>query len=361
VLHAGLGLLAAEGLDALTARRLAREAATSPAAVYELFGDKAGVVRAIFFRGFRALADELAAPVAPARPPAELLELAQRYRGFILAHPALAAVMFSRPYASFDPAPEERAAGAAVRERILAAVSAAIEAGALAGDALDIAHAYVALIHGFAAAEVSQRLGRSERSVQRRWDGGVQALLAGFAPAAPATVPSARAPADIGRARRAVPAGARAASIRRGTASDAGAIGRLLHEFNVEFDEPTPGPARLAGRIERMLGEGDTSVLLAGASADGLAVLRFRASIWTEGLECYLAELYVVPSLRGRGIGRALMVAAMAHARERGADHIDLGTAESDLAARGLYESLGFSNREGRPGGPLNYFYEREL
>ena len=83
--------------------------------------------------------------------------------------------------------------------------------------------------------------------------------------------------------------------------------------------------------------------------------------IWSEALECYLAELYVVPAMRGRGLGRALMNAAMQFARERGADYMDLGTAETDLAARSLYESLGFSNREGKADGPLNYYYEREL
>jgi hypothetical protein len=31
------------------------------------------------------------------------------------------------------------------------------------------------------------------------------------------------------------------------------------------------------------------------------------------------------------------------------------------VVARALYESLGFSNREGKPDGPLNYFYEREI
>jgi hypothetical protein len=40
---------------------------------------------------------------------------------------------------------------------------------------------------------------------------------------------------------------------------------------------------------------------------------------------------------------------------------MDLGTGEDDAAARALYESLGFSNREGKPDGPLNFFYEREL
>jgi ribosomal protein S18 acetylase RimI-like enzyme len=84
-------------------------------------------------------------------------------------------------------------------------------------------------------------------------------------------------------------------------------------------------------------------------------------SIYSEELGAYLAELYVVPDLRGRGLGRALLEAAMDLARERGADHIDLNTAESDTAARGLYESMGFTNREGRPDGPSMLYYEREL
>ena len=102
-------------------------------------------------------------------------------------------------------------------------------------------------------------------------------------------------------------------------------------------------------------------MLLGGAGPDGVAVLRFRPSIWSEALECYLAELYVVPHRRGHGLGRALMNAAIDVARREGADHMDLGTAEDDLAARALYESLGFSNREGKPDGPINYYYEREL
>jgi ribosomal protein S18 acetylase RimI-like enzyme len=111
-----------------------------------------------------------------------------------------------------------------------------------------------------------------------------------------------------------------------------------------------------------MLLPGDEmTVLLAGAGPDGLAVLRFRPSLWSDGLECYVAELYVVPERRGRGLGRALMEESIEHARRRGADHMDLGTSEDDVAARALYESLGFTNREGRPDGPFMYVYEREL
>jgi ribosomal protein S18 acetylase RimI-like enzyme len=151
------------------------------------------------------------------------------------------------------------------------------------------------------------------------------------------------------------------ATVRRAELDDAGAIGRLLHDFNREFDEPTPDPEALAERARELLAGRHITVLLVGDGPDGLAVLRFRPAIWTRALECYLAELYVVPAERGRGLGRALMEAALDLARAEGADHIDLGTGEDDVAARALYESLGFSNREGRPDGPVNYFYEREL
>jgi ribosomal protein S18 acetylase RimI-like enzyme len=150
-------------------------------------------------------------------------------------------------------------------------------------------------------------------------------------------------------------------AIRLAGSEDSAVIGRLLDAFNREYDDPTPGPDKLAERLGELIADGDTVVLLAGSQAEGLAVLRFRRSIWTEGLECYLAELYVVPERRGRGLGRALMLAAIELARKRGADYMDLNTGEHDLAARALYESLGFSRTEGKPDGPVNYYYEREL
>ena len=135
--------------------------------------------------------------------------------------------------------------------------------------------------------------------------------------------------------------------------------GRLLHDFNTEFDDPTPGAGALAGRLRELVEAGGTEVLIVG-DAEGVAVLRFRPSVWSTADECYLAELYVAPEQRGRGLGRALMVAAIDAARTRGADYMDLGTSEDDVAARALYESLGFINREGA-GGPITYFDEREL
>jgi ribosomal protein S18 acetylase RimI-like enzyme len=138
-------------------------------------------------------------------------------------------------------------------------------------------------------------------------------------------------------------------------------VARLLHDFNREFDEPTPPVERLAERMSGLIAGGETVVLLAGEGPDGLAVLRFRPAIWSSGLECYLAELYVRPAQRGRGLGRALMEAALREARARGADTMEIGVDEPDHAARRLYESLGFSNRSGGSTGPVMYVYELDL
>jgi hypothetical protein len=40
---------------------------------------------------------------------------------------------------------------------------------------------------------------------------------------------------------------------------------------------------------------------------------------------------------------------------------MDLGTGETDTAARALYESCGFTNREGGPDNPIMLYYERDL
>ena len=149
--------------------------------------------------------------------------------------------------------------------------------------------------------------------------------------------------------------------VRRAEPADAEAIGRLLHDFSTEFDDYTPGPEKFARRLRELIETDEATVFLAGDGPDGLAILRFRPSLYSENLECYLAELYVVPERRGHGLGRSLMEAALAEARSRGADHMDLGTSEDDVAARALYEKLGFTNREGKPDGPVMLYYERDV
>jgi ribosomal protein S18 acetylase RimI-like enzyme len=151
--------------------------------------------------------------------------------------------------------------------------------------------------------------------------------------------------------------------IRAAGVHDADVVARLLREFNIEYHDPAPPQEEMAERIRALLAHGDTVILVAGEPPCGLSVTRFRPGLWTPKLESYLAELYVVPDRRGQGIGRALMEETIAAARAQGADTMELGTGEDDVAARGLYESLGFTHTEHGPGGveTLSFFYEREL
>jgi len=163
------------------------------------------------------------------------------------------------------------------------------------------------------------------------------------------------------------------AHTRVATASDAPLIARMLRDFNAEYDDPAPEQDWLAGRVAELLRQGATAVVLLEAtgtdspdttgegSADGLALMRFRPSLWDDADECYLAELYVRPPRRGRGLGRALLTAAMRHASERGATYMDLATTNQDTAAVALYESMGFDRHERRGPDTVSYYFEIDL
>ncbi len=180
VLSVAVDLLAEEGPAGLTARSLAARAATSAPALYELFGDKSGVVRELYVEGVRRLGAELAAQPESDDPVADLWALATAYRRFVRSQRELAEVMFSRPFTDFSPGPDELAATGAVRLLVVGRVRRAIEAGRLRGDETDVAHVFVALVQGMAFAEAAGRLGTSTESVERRWRLAVGTLLNGL-------------------------------------------------------------------------------------------------------------------------------------------------------------------------------------
>jgi AcrR family transcriptional regulator len=180
VLSVAVDLLVREGAAGFTTRSIARAAETSTPAVYELFGDKSGVIREIFFEGFRLLRGELEALVDTDDQRDDLLRLIETYRRFVLQNPMLAQVMFSRPFSDFEPGPSELKAGSFVRRFIVERVRRCIDAGVFDGDAIDVAQVLVALVQGLAAAENARRLGTSRQSIDRRWALATEALLDGL-------------------------------------------------------------------------------------------------------------------------------------------------------------------------------------
>jgi AcrR family transcriptional regulator len=186
VLNVALATLAAEGVAGFTTRRVAEQAQTSTPAVYELFGDKAGLVREVFFEGFRLLRRRFGELDESADPRADLAGVLRAFRMFVRDNPVLGQLMFSRPFADFDPGPAEQEAGAAVREFIVGRVRRCARAGLLrragtGGEAdVDVAHVLLALAQGLAAQESAGWLGSTSESRDRRWELAVSAVLDGL-------------------------------------------------------------------------------------------------------------------------------------------------------------------------------------
>lgn len=181
VLSVAVDVLSQDGVSGFTTRRVAQRAGTSVPAVYELFTDKAGLVRAVYFEGFARLGRALAEVTETADPVGDLQRVIPAFRRFCLDYPALARVMFSRPFQDFDPGPTELAADPSVRSVLINKVRRCVDAGLLVGDTTDIAHVLLALAQGLAVQEGGRWLGKSPLSVDRRWEVGVSGLLRGFA------------------------------------------------------------------------------------------------------------------------------------------------------------------------------------
>lgn len=135
------------------------------------------------------------------------------------------------------------------------------------------------------------------------------------------------------------------ADVRMATAADAALLGRLLEDFNAEFDTKTESAEILGDRFARIMAE-DTVLVLVADDGAGFALLTLRPAIWFDGPVAVLDELYVVPDRRGHGIGTAMIAAARAVLRERGCPEIHINVDEVDADARRFYERHGFVNLE---------------
>jgi AcrR family transcriptional regulator len=181
--ESALAVLVDKGVAGLTTRTVAQHARASVPAIYEVFGDKAGLIREVFFHGFRLLGDELTRIPSSSDPVRDLRQVCDEFRQFVLVNPVLAQVMFTRPFADFEPTEDDNKAGLKVSKVFVQHTRAAIDAGQLVGDPTDIAHLFFAFVEGLAAAESAHRLGGSQRAVDRRWSLGLDALVNGLTPA----------------------------------------------------------------------------------------------------------------------------------------------------------------------------------
>jgi GNAT superfamily N-acetyltransferase len=147
---------------------------------------------------------------------------------------------------------------------------------------------------------------------------------------------------------------------RLATVGDAYEVARLLDDFNSEFGSASPGADVLAARLQVLLGGSETMVMLAGTPAVAVAVVTLRPNVWCTGQVALLDELYVVPHLRGRGIGSAIIDFLKSTSRARNVDLIEINVDGGDVDAQRFYERHGFSSMASGST-ERSFYYSQEL
>jgi AcrR family transcriptional regulator len=165
-------ILSADGAAALTLRRLASASDTSTMAVYTLFGDKQGLLRAMYAEGFRRLGTALREATQDVPDPlTALAELGLGYRRAALANPHLYDLMFGRPVPGFVPDPDTQAVADAAYRPLVEAVQRCLEAGQLTGGTAErIARYLWAVTHGMVSLELAGHLPGDPTERQRAHD-----------------------------------------------------------------------------------------------------------------------------------------------------------------------------------------------
>jgi GNAT superfamily N-acetyltransferase len=101
----------------------------------------------------------------------------------------------------------------------------------------------------------------------------------------------------------------------------------------------------------RFLSPSDEGMILAARAGDGgpagtgellgYACLYWHLSSLAAAETVLMNDLFVLDAVRGQGVGRALIEASAAVARERGAHSLEWATAPDNTRAQALYDSTG--------------------
>jgi ribosomal protein S18 acetylase RimI-like enzyme len=131
---------------------------------------------------------------------------------------------------------------------------------------------------------------------------------------------------------------------------DAETVAELLVAFRDHLGRDWPDAEAFLAGVRKLIEREDVEYLLAGDPPAAVAELRYRHGLWLDAEDCELEDLFVREEAQGQGLGRALVEATIERATARGCRRIQLDTAEENVPAISLYESLGFRSGGDEPG-----------
>lgn len=112
----------------------------------------------------------------------------------------------------------------------------------------------------------------------------------------------------------------------------------------VEFYECDVSDAVTETTFARLLDDAEPMTALVALDDDGriqgLAHCVFHRNTWTDRDVCYLEDLFVCPTARHEGVGKALIEAVRDHATDLGCFRVYWMTRENNNEARALYDSI---------------------
>ena len=140
-------------------------------------------------------------------------------------------------------------------------------------------------------------------------------------------------------------------SIREASFEDPADGAAILHVLDTYAADPVGGGRPLTAEARARLlpalrGHGKALVLLAFDDGEpvGLAICFLGLSTFQARALLNIHDLAVVPTHRGRGIGRSLLAAAESEAVRRGCCKLTLEVQDDNTRARHLYERFGFTD-----------------
>jgi ribosomal protein S18 acetylase RimI-like enzyme len=142
-------------------------------------------------------------------------------------------------------------------------------------------------------------------------------------------------------------------TIRAATGADADAVRSLadrLREGVAPWRDETAVTTAVRRWVEGSLDAMDEpghAVLVAENAGTILGFVTMSpGSHWSGAIEPSIGELVVAPEAESKGIGKALVEAAMDHARSEGHTRISVSTGAANARARALYRRLGFEDED---------------
>ena len=154
LIEAALSILEQEGLAALTVRSVASKAGVAPMGVYSRFGNKDGLLQALFVHGFQTLERAINPPPAD-RPVRRLAEGCSGYRQFAIDNPQLYHLMFEQMML-LELSPESREAAKRSFMILVDRVQDAMNSGDLTnGDSTEVAQELWSAMHGAVSLEIA--------------------------------------------------------------------------------------------------------------------------------------------------------------------------------------------------------------